>query len=357
MSSSDLAESAEAAPVVTISLVTFNGLRWLPGCIASLCSQQLTDFELLIIDNASTDGSANWLRQLAGQDDRTVLTESHMNLGFAKAHNRHLLVARGDFVLLLNQDVELDPGFLGHAVSAFDGRPTIAAVQPRLRRLAAPGERTDVLDSTGLVMHRDRRVVSRRQGHREGPADLIAGPVWGADGPAPIYRRDALLDARLPSSNGGSEVLDEDFFMYKEDVDLAWRLRLLGWQSWYQPGALAWHGRTGGPGRTLLEIARTSQSIPAWIKDISWRNQRLMQIKNEPVDELVRDLPWIAAREALSLAFLAIADRRRLRSVGGLLVHLAGAFRKRRGLMRERARRVGETRRLASHDRSFWPRR
>ncbi len=331
--------------MVTISLVTFNGLRWLPGCIASLFSQQLTDFELLIIDNASTDGSANWLRQLAGQDDRIVLTESRMNLGFAKAHNRHLLVARGDFVLLLNQDVELDPGFLGHAVSAFDGRPTIAAVQPRLRRLAAPGERTDVLDSTGLVMHRDRRVVSRRQGHREGPADLIAGPVWGADGPAPIYRRDALLDARLPSSEGGPEVLDEDFFMYKEDVDLAWRLRLLGWQSWYQPGALAWHARSalGSRGPSPREIAKASLGAPPWVRALSWRNQRLMQLKNERATEVARYLGPIAARELLSLGFMVIADRPRLRSLPELGRMLPRAARKRRVLLYKLKRTASAT--------------
>ena len=98
-------------------------------------------------------------------------------------------------------------------------------------------------------MHRDRRVVARRQGEPEDERDLIAGPVWGVDGPAPVYRRAALLDVREPRTGGGMEVLDEDFFMYKEDVDLAWRLRKRGWRAWYEPDALAWHARGTGGGR------------------------------------------------------------------------------------------------------------
>ncbi len=194
--------------------------------------------------------------------------------------------------------------------SAFDRRPAVGAVQGRLRRLSAPGERAETLDTTGLQMQRDRRVVSRAQGELDGSAHLAPGPIFGADGPAPVYRRAALLDARLPASNGGWEILDEDFFMYKEDVDLAWRLQLLGWTAWYEPKALGWHARgAGGPrARTLVEIARTNNAIPRWVKAMSWRNQRLMQVKNELPSMYLRDLPWILRRELLSLAFIVVAD-------------------------------------------------
>jgi len=330
----------ETPPLVTVSLVTYNGMRWLPGCLNSVRAQDLGDWELLVFDNASTDGSVEWLRDLAFSDPRISLIESSANRGFAAAHNRQILAARGAYVLLLNQDVELDPGFLASATAAFEGRFRIAAVQPRLRRLDGPANRTNILDSTGLVMHRDRRVVSRRQGEREAAQDLVPGPVWGADGPAPVFRRAALRDARLPTRGGGWEILDEGFFMYKEDVDLAWRLRLLGWKAWYAPDALAWHARRVGqpPARTILDIARTNWITPAWIKAISWRNQRLMQIKNDSLRENVRDLPWIALREALSLGFVLAADPARLRALPPLVSALPAA-RWKRAYIQQAARR------------------
>lgn len=327
-------------PAVTVSLVTYNGMRWLPSCLASIRAQTLGDFELLVIDNASTDGSLEWLHEEAAKDQRIRLQASPANLGFARAHNRSIARAKGDFVCLLNQDLELDHDFLAEAIQPFGLDPHVAAVQARLRHLGPDGTRTKKLDSTGLVMHRDRRAVSRGQGEEDGPMHAVAGPVWGADGPAPVYRRAALLDARVPRRSGGWEVLDEDFFMYKEDVDLAWRLRLLGWTAWYTPSALAWHARgAGGDGATsLLGIARTNRRIPRSVKALSWRNQRLMQVKNERATDLLRDLPWIARREVLSFGFMLMADPKRLVALRALVAALPRATEKRHHVHRLRLR-------------------
>ncbi len=329
-----------SAARLSVSLVTFNGMRWLGGCLDSLRAQTFTDFELRVVDNASTDGTREQLRRAVVGDPRMSVHESERNVGFAAAHNRGIFGTRSDLVMLLNQDVVLDPGFLAAAVGAFDGRPRVAAVQGRLRRLGPAGERTTMIDSTGLAMHRDRRVVARRQGEHETERDHVAGPVWGADGPAPIYRRAALMEAREPRTGGGWEVLDEDFFMYKEDVDLAWRLRRLGWTAWYEPRALAWHGRgAGGPvNRGALDMIRSRHAIPRWILDVSWRNHRLMQIKNEAVSEYLRDLPWIMRREALSLTMMSLDDPRRLRILAGLARGIPAAARKRTALKLGRAR-------------------
>lgn len=327
--------SDRPAPAVTISLVTWNGLRWLPGCLGTVAAQTLADYELLIIDNGSTDGSVEWLREHASLDDRITLLESGSNLGFARAHNRNIAAARGSAVLLLNQDVELDPGFLAAALTAFDGRPEVGSVQARLRRLDADGERSDVLDTTGLGMHRDRRVVSRGQLLVDDPMSRIAGPVWGVDGAVPVYRSAALESARLPRTSGGAEVLDEDFFSYKEDVDLAWRLRRLGWEAWYEPAALAWHARGGGDtGATgWRAVIQANMSNPPHVRALSWRNHRLMQLKNEEPRAFLQDLPWIARRELQAWAFMLVADPRRLGAVPELLRGLPAARRKRRALV------------------------
>lgn len=317
--------------------MTYNGAKWLPDCLASLRAQSLGRLEILVVDNASSDGTVALLRGEMEQDRRVVLIEATENLGFAKAHNRNILAARGDFVCLLNQDIALHERFFEEAVKPFAVDPRIAAVQGRLRRLRDDGRRLNVLDTTGLVMHRDRRAVSRAQGEEDGFRHAVAGPVWGADGPAPVYRRSALFSARVPASSGGWEVLDEDFFMYKEDVDLAWRLRNLGWTAWYQPSALAWHARgAGGTGaKGLVGIARAGRAIPRAVKKISWRNQRLMQVKNESADGLLRDMPWLYRREVLALGFMLLTEPQRLQAVLQLIRLLPGAMRKRRYIRRE----------------------
>lgn len=322
------------APRVTISLVTFDGEAWLSGCLASIAAQEVGDYEVLVHDNASRDGSLGLLRAWAADEPRAQVIESPRNLGYAAAHNRAIRAARGQFVLLLNQDVELDAGFLGAVLSAFERHPDAGSVQARLRQLGGPGQRLSRLDSTGLLMGRDRRAVSRAQGLEDGPGHQRPGRVWGVDGPAPVYRRRALEDARLPRGGGTWEVLDEDFFLYKEDVDLAWRLRLLGWSARYEPRALAWHARgTGGTGATsLLDIARTNRTIRYEAKALSWRNQRLMQVKNESLGGYLRDLPWIARRELLSLAFIMLFDPRRLSAAVLFFRAAPAALRKRRFL-------------------------
>ena len=335
---------ATVDPVVTISLVTYDGARWLPGCLASIAEQTLRDHEVLILDNASRDDSAAIAQEWATSRTRVRVKRSAVNLGYAAAHNRHIFAAAGAFVLLLNQDVELDPGFLTAALRTFEQGHDIGAVQARLRRLDGPGDRSTMLDSTGLEMGRDRRAVSRSQGQPDGPGHAAPEAVWGADGPAPIYRTRALLDARLPRTGGGWEVLDEDFFLYKEDVDLAWRLRSLGWRTMYQPSALAWHARGTGPtgATSMIDIARANRSIQHGAKALSWRNQRLMQIKNEAPISFVRDAPWILARESLSLGYLLFMDPRRLGAVAGFLRLAPAAMRKRQqqqARLRAKARR------------------
>jgi GT2 family glycosyltransferase len=319
---------------VTISLVSYEGSRWLPGCVAAIEAQTLTDYEVLAHDNGSADGSLSALRAYASRDARVRVTASDRNEGYVAPHDRAIVAARGEVVVLLNQDVELDPGFLAAVVDAFERHPEAASVQARVLTLAAGGVRVPVVDTTGLLMGRDHRAVSRHRGEPDGPALGSPGPVWGADGPAPAHRRRALLEARVPATLGGWEVLDRDFVTYKEDVDLAWRLHLLGWVAWYEPAAVAWHARgTGDSGaRGPRATALANRAIPSSARALSWRNQRLMQIKNESLGGYARDLPFIVIRETLTLGFLIVVDPGALRAVVDLVRTASSALRKRRYL-------------------------
>ena len=129
--------------------------------------------------------------------------------------------------------------------------------------------------------------------------------VFGISGACPIYRRTALDDARI---NG--EILDDNFFMYKEDVDLSWRLTLLGWKCWYYPEAVAYHGRgTGVKQRfTVGQMVKERDGLSPFQKTYSYRNHRLMQVKNELWGNFWHDCPWIAAREIGSLIYVTFRE-------------------------------------------------
>ena len=129
------------APLVTVSLVTWNGVPWLPQCLASVCDQTLDEVEVLIVDNGSTDGTVELLEALLGSHDWRLI-RNRRNEGYAAAHDTNLACARGEYALLLNQDVVLDVGFLAAAVRAFGQHPDVAAIQGRLRRLGADGQRS-----------------------------------------------------------------------------------------------------------------------------------------------------------------------------------------------------------------------
>lgn len=331
----------DAAPLVSVCIVVHDGLRWLPGAVASVLAQDHADLELLLLDAGSTDGSAAAIDAAAERDPRVRALPPGPNIGYAAGQDRLIGAARGAFLLLLNQDAELDPRFLSAALDAFAAHPDAAAVQGRILRLAGPGVRTATIDTTGLVMGRDRRAWSRGQGTTDGSAHAVPGTVWGADGPAPVLRRSALSHAFLPG-RGGPELLDADFFMYKEDVDLAWRLRRLGWETRYVPGARAWHARSAaGAGPGWRASAARTRDLPPWVRAASWRNQRLMQVKNDPLAAIVRDLPWILGRELAELGWLLLRDPRRLAAAGGLARRLPRALAKRRALARAVRARAG----------------
>jgi len=328
---------------VSVSLVTYNGRHWLDLCLASLLAQTHPDLEIVALDNGSTDGTAEYLADFAACHPGFRLLLEPANLGFAGGHNRVIAQTSGALVCLLNQDVILDPSFLAEAVAGFTGSPTVSAVQGRVYRMTPEGRKSEILDTAGLEMYRNRRVVSRGQGTGGSELPDQPGEVLGADGPCPVYRRSALDDVACPGRLG-PEYLDEDFFAYKEDVDLAWRLRLAGWDAVYVPSALAWHGRSlSEPSRGGLQrYIRHRRAMPAGLRRTSWRNHRLMLVKNDSPGLFFRDFIPIAWREVRSAAFMAVVHPADLVAIAGFVRLIPRMLRKRRHLRSRQ--RVGDAR-------------
>ncbi len=313
-------------PLVSVNLLVYNGKEYLKNCIDSVLNQSYKNIEFLIIDNNSNDGSIEFIRDNY-PNIKTI--EMGANLGFAKGHNLGIEKSSGKYILCLNQDIILDNDFIKNAMDILEKEKYAAAFQGKLLKLKKEGnnfKKTDIIDSIGLEIYKNRRIVSKGQGEKD-KNQYMSGAVWGADGAAPIYRRDALEKAKIRN-----EYFDEDFFMYKEDVDLAWRLRLLGYSAYFGSYSLAWHARSAGESasRKYLKILKERRKIAKLPKYYSWKNQRLMQIKNEVLSVFLKHLPYILIKELLSFVYILFFEQYLIKSMTRFLLELPRAFEKRK---------------------------
>jgi GT2 family glycosyltransferase len=246
----------------------------LPSCLEALAAQDYRPFETIVVDNGSIDGSVDLL---AGRHD-LALIRNPTNLGFAVANNQALRVALGEFVLLLNYDAILGPGYVSALVACLRADPHRGSATGKLIR-PSPGADSPTLDSTGHVMYRNDWAMNRGEDEPDRSQYCATEEVFGVCAAAGLYRRSMLDDVMVDG-----EVLDSTFFAYLEDVDLDWRARLRGWQSWYEPAAVATHHRSATGGRFSTRIQRHI-----------FKNRLLMIIKNDSGRSFLARLPGIVA--------------------------------------------------------------
>jgi GT2 family glycosyltransferase len=279
-------------PLVSIGLVTWNSANHLPSCLKAIAEQEYTNFELVVVDNASSDRSLELVKQ---HKPKAVVIPNDVNTGFCHAHNQAIRASKGAYYLALNPDVVLQSGYLVAMVLALEERPGFGSAAGKLLLSTGDGQ-TTILDGTGLFMDRQRRQYLR--GHAE--ADLSQydqdGEVFGVDGAAPLYRREMLEDVKIDS-----QYFDESFFAHKEDVDLAWRARLLGWRCWYTPEAVAIHPRNFRSGQR--------KSVPLEIRVRAVTNRYLLLLKNESRSGWQRDALHILWYDIKILVYLCLYER------------------------------------------------
>jgi GT2 family glycosyltransferase len=286
-----------------------NGVRWLPGLLESIDRQTLPFARVIVVDDASTDGSVRWLAAHAPQVQVVALASQQR---FAAAVNAGLATvpAEADAVALLNTDVVLDTHWHEHLRSALAQDERCGAVAGKLVSLEHPG----VIDDAGDVLRRDGVCEQRGRGHADDGRFDTPGELFGACAAAALYRRSALVQA------GG---LDARYGAYLEDVDLALRLGLAGWRCRYVPAAVARHAGGG----SIQALGRPVSALVA-------RNTLLLVARHYPW----RWAPLVLYRQVAWLWHAARDGRGPLREhVGGVLAGLAAvpsAWRGRRAARR-----------------------
>jgi GT2 family glycosyltransferase/8-oxo-dGTP pyrophosphatase MutT (NUDIX family) len=353
---------------LTVQLVTWNGAKYIPFLFESLRAQTYTDWELCVFDNASSDATVEVIeKELALCQFPCTFEKSTTNTGFAGGHN-HLYKTRiaSEYILLLNQDMYLMPDCLQNMATFLDEHPQTAAVSPRLMRwhfnacrveegvCKVDGSHTDDIDALGLKIFRNRRVVewyTKQSWHdskvkKELQFDSI--PVFGVSGAFPLYRRSALRDTELH----GGEFLDTSYHSYKEDVDLAYRLRSAGYESFVLTNTVAYHDRSGAGPKRMGDISAVmnKRTQSEWVTYHSYKNHLMTLYKNEYLSNVLWDLPFILFYEFKKFVWFLLFKPSVL---GGLFecIRLRHTLRHNRSLITKR-RRVG-----AGSIRSWWRRK
>jgi GT2 family glycosyltransferase len=260
---------------VTVVIPNWNGKELLEPCLVTLYRQEFQDFETIVVDNGSIDGSVSFLQECFPQV-RVIRFEN--NAGFSAAVNAGILAAEGSYVALLNNDTEVHPLWLKQLVEALEADPQAGSAASKILFFS---------DSTSVNSAGDEFSffgVAYQRRLRPGDSDLFNDSryVFSACGAAALYRKALFATVGL---------FDEAFFAYQEDVDLGFRAQLAGYRCLFVPKAVVYH-----------KYRRTSSKMPEMWFYLRERNKYFVLIKNLPASILLISMPLIVLHEAMCLA-------------------------------------------------------
>ncbi len=328
----------DGPPLVSVQIVVHNGRRFIRHCLDAVRAQTYPNIEVVVLDNASDDTTADIV---TSSYPEFQLIRGDRNLGMWPGQEMLLEHTHGPYVLALSVDVMLDPQFIANAVAACQQDGTIAAVQGKvyqydiahLEREPSTALHRDTIDTCGFGMTRARKVLNIGHGKPDGQKFSAVHDIFGVEGAVPFFRRRVLEECRM-----GGWIWDPDYFWYGDDLDLAWRMTLLGHRQVFIPDAVAWHDRatTKGTADSLgahFRRVRIRGAIPLRKRRLDWSNVRFTIIKNDYIVNLLRDAPLILAREFATFLYALAVEPGILMEAGRFFSLLPRMFRRRSALM------------------------
>jgi GT2 family glycosyltransferase len=281
--------------------LNFNAKEYARNCISSVLGSDYPCFEVIFVDNGSTDGSVEYVRRTVGNDSRVRIVCSGKNLGFAAGNNLGMKYARGEFIVLLNNDTEVDPTFINEIVKAMESNPNVGASQPKIRCLP---DKSRIDSAGGFVDHYGRASLLGMGEIDSGQYDSI-GEIFYAHGACIALKKEAIEKVG---------VLDPSYFVYHEEVDLCWRMRLAGYRIVLVPAAIAYHWG----GSTIKKVGSLDPAISTRLRIFHPRkNQFCTMLKNYFISNVIRyALPFGAM--TLGVALIRLAEMKTTESIAYL---------------------------------------
>lgn len=319
---------------VAVCVVTHNCESDVASFLAAVAGLRERPWEVVVVDSGSHDGTVQLLREFSTTLALRVEALSE-NVGYAAAMNRALELTDCPWILALNADTSPEAGFLGALLSRAERHPElrVAAVTGRLARPGEPAR----LDACGMFLTPSWRHHDRGSGELDRGQWRTPQRVFGATGAAVLLRRRALDDVAT-----GGEIFASEFHSFREDAELAFRLRERGWEVLYEPLAVAEHRRFNTPNRR--------RAMPAHVNYHSLKNRYLLRAYHQSLANLLLTLVPTLLRDLGALAYAIALERSSLGAYLWLWRNRRRILAKRRQL---RARRSAPQRRV---DRWFWTR-
>ena len=251
--------------MITIVIPNYNGNKYLKGCLDSIYKQSYTDYEIIIIDNASIDGSYEWLNEYRG----IVLKRLEENYGFSIAVNEGIRLAKGEYVLLLNNDTELREDFFKEILKVIEKDKKIFGVSSKMIQYNTPNLIDDAGDEYTIIgwpyKRGDGQPISEFEKEER---------IFSACAGAALYRKKVFDEIGY---------FDEHFFAYMEDVDISYRANIYGYKNVYAPKARVYHIGSATSGGRYSEFKLK----------LSARNSIYVPYKNMPLLQLIINLPCL----------------------------------------------------------------
>lgn len=341
---------------VSIIVVLWNSKKYINPVFDAIFAQTVKPIEVIAVINAD-DGAKEILQgeysafaKASADEPQVKILDPGKNLGFAGGNNLGIKNSTGEFIQLVNPDLIMEPDYIEKMLKAFEDPKVAAATGKLLRYDFEKNQKTNIIDSTGVVMSssgrgRDRgqNQIDRCQFDKIQNSNIKYQTVFGVSGAGPMYRRSALervkycypssaTDAASSPARGEEdlcEYFDEDFGSYWEDVDLSWCLNRAGFKNVYVPEAVAYHGRTAGQAKggylKFWNFIQHHKKIPARIRELNYKNHILMYLKN------ARFIfhPAFIAREVAMFGYILLFEASTLKVVPELLRQIPRAMHKR----------------------------
>ncbi len=290
---------------VSIIIATWNAGDFIKSCLDSVFAQNFKNFEVIVVDNYSTDRTLDILRSYL---PRIQLVENDKNMGFCFANNQALKLAKGHCVLTLNSDIVLDQDYIFALKEYLSKSNGVGMVQGKFLRMDKK-----TIDGIGLYLSAARRFSNIAQGQPDAPAYNQEQEIFGPCAAAAMYKRELIEDIQT-----NDEFFDNAFFFLVEDFDVAWRAQNLGWKAMYVPTAVCYHYRHSSGHNSLFK------------QYLSFRNRYFMLIKNDQLKTMISFIPYFFVYDLPRVLFLLFRNPYIPKAIGEVFSSMPKLIRKRR---------------------------
>ena len=266
--------------MLSVIILTYNSIKFITACLDSVFDQGYQGLEIIIVDNGSKDGTAEFIRENYPQ---VRLIENKKNLGACRARNRGIEISKGDWILTLDCDVILEKDFLNKIVRFIEeSESSTGMFQPKILK-----DDKKTIYSCGIYLSKLRRFYDIGKGKLDDGQFNTSKYIFGACTAAAIYRRDMLEEIKEDTG-----YFDERFFFLVEDVDLSWRAQKRGWKAIYYPEVVCYHfGNSSNYNRQFRQY-------------LCFRNRYYSIIKNETFKEIFINFFLLSAYDPLRFFYL-----------------------------------------------------